>query len=172
MPISSQEARAVLRVLHAVAAADGAVDEEERRTLDVVGEQAGIEPGREQVVDVDAELRRITTPAAQTLTVRAALAISAIDGRCAPEEHALIARIHAAFGSKPGTEALIAAEEKWLSRMGAARTAIARATDDFLHALARHGAAEPSVYDRLLSELERRKRDTFAALLKPSAPPR
>jgi len=171
MPIDAVEARAVLRVLHAVASADGRVDEEERRTLNVVGEQAGMEPGREQVVDVDAELRHIVSPVAQTLTVRAALAIAAVDGRCAPEEHALIARIHAAFGKKPGTEALIAAEEKWLSRMGSARAAIARATDDFLHALARQGAGDAGAYEQLLSELERRKRAAFAEVMKPSAPP-
>ena len=167
MPIAAAEARAVLRVLLAVAAADGSIDDEELQTLAIVGDQMGAKPDSARAIDVDAELRSILTPPARDLTVRAALAIAAVDGVCTPEEHALLERIDAAFGRKSSREILVGSEQQWLARMGDAREALARATDDFLHALARRsGSTDAAVYDALLSQLDDRKRKALGAALR------
>ncbi len=167
MTIAPAEARAVLRVLLAVAAADGAIDDEELQTLAVVGDQMGAKPDGARAIDVDAELRSILSPPARDLTVRAALAIAAVDGICTPEEHSLLERIDAAFGRKSSRETLIGNERQWLARMGDAREALARATDDFLHALARSGGSTDAVaYDALLAQLDERKRKALGAALR------
>jgi tellurite resistance protein len=153
------EIGSVLKVLLAVARADGTVDDEERSALEFIGRRAGVEPGDDLDVDLDAELRGIRSPAARALTLRAALAIAAIDGRCSPEEHSLLERVHAAFGTEVGAGTLVETEEQWLSRMDGARASVARATEDFLRALSRSGPSLDSVtYEQLLATLEIRKR--------------
>ncbi len=168
MPLDTTEASAVLKVLLAVAAADGIVDDEERITLEAVAYRAGVEPDDDAVVDLDAELRCIRSPAARQLTLRASFAIAAVDGRCSPEEHAILERVHAAFGVPLAIGALVTGEQQWVTRMGSARAALTRATDDFLHELARGASSlDTSAYEEMLGRLESRKRRALEVAMSP-----
>lgn len=169
MTLDATEASAVLKVLLAVAAADGIVDDEERSTLEAVAYRAGVEADDDPDVDLDAELRRIRSPAARQLTLRASFAIAAVDGRCSPEEHAILLRVHAAFGVPLAADALVSDEQQWIARMGGARTALTRATDDFLRELARGASSlDASAYEEMLGRLESRKRRALEAAVSPA----
>jgi len=53
--------------------------------------------------------------------------------------------------------------------MGSARTALTRATDDFLHELARGGTSlDTSTYEEMLGRLESRKRRALEAAISPA----
>jgi tellurite resistance protein len=161
--MQSTEKEACLRVLLAVARADGVVDEEEERTLAVVADQVGLSGPSGAVLDVDAELARLRSPDARQLVVRAAHAMANVDGVCAPQELALLRKIHAAFGeAAPDLEM---AEQQWASRMSDAREGLARATSTFLRAVASLGDAPGASYERLVQELDASKRAALGRAL-------
>jgi tellurite resistance protein len=150
------EKEACLRILLAIARADGVVDEEEERTLAVVAAEVGLSGPSDATLDVDAELARVRSPEARELLVRAAHAMANVDGTCAPEELALLRKIHAAFGAAaPPVEV---AEQQWASRMVDARESLARATAQFLRAVSSLGDAPGASYERLVQELDASKR--------------
>jgi len=150
------EKEASLRVLLAVARADGVVDPEERRTLAVLASEVGVADPSSGAIDLDAELARLRSPEARQRVLDAAHAMANVDGRCSPEEYAVLERIHAALGAgKPGIEV---AEREWASRMKGARQGIDQATAEFLHAVAALGESSNVAYTRLVQELDEKKR--------------
>jgi tellurite resistance protein len=151
------EKEASLRVLLAVARADGVVDPEERRTLGVVAAQVGIPDPSDGPIDLEAELARLVSPEARERVVSAAHAMANVDGRCSPQEHAVLQRIHAVLGGD-GTPDLPVAQREWASRMGTARQGIDRATAEFLRAVASLGDASNVAYRQLVEELDEKKR--------------
>lgn len=151
------ERDASMRVLMAIAQADGRMDEEESRTLGVLAEEVGAATPPNTPVDLDAELAKIRSAEARERVANAAHAIASIDGRCSPREHAVLERIHAAFG-RGGEPEIALAEEEWGSRMAGARAAIDRATAEFLHAVAALGDAPNLAYEELVNELNAKKR--------------
>lgn len=99
MPIAEEEAVACLKVLVAVAKADGRIQEGERKSLAAaiarfeLPVSVSVEAVLEGDVDLDAELAKITSPEAREQVYRSASFLAAADGRSAPEEQALLVRI-------------------------------------------------------------------------------
>ena len=93
--MNEDEAKACARVLLAVACADGRIDPDERRMIELFGGDAHA-PG--EAVNLDAELSKLKSPFSRERTLRAAIAIADIDGHGTPREHALLGQIHARLG--------------------------------------------------------------------------
>lgn len=96
------QARAGLKVMVALARADGWLADAERQQIaDALAELAPGESVDEIVnenVDVDAELRKITDRDLQAATYRAAVLISMSDGESHPEESKLLTKLRDTFG--------------------------------------------------------------------------
>jgi uncharacterized protein (DUF697 family)/tellurite resistance protein len=96
------QALAGLKVMIAVAKADGHLSPAERRHLEAAIEE--LAPGSdlaallEQELDLEAELDKIEDADIQRATYRAALLLSAADGEAHPEEDKVLARLRAAYG--------------------------------------------------------------------------
>ena len=105
-----EETRAALRVLVAVAQADGHIEPNETMAL----QQAIVEWAPElanggdvaslfaTTVDVDAELQKITTPASKRAVFEAAIAMAVADGRATDEENRVLGRVREALGQNAG----------------------------------------------------------------------
>jgi tellurite resistance protein len=158
------EKEATVRVLLTVARADGVVDDDERRTLGVVAAAIGVPGPVDRTVDLEAELVRVRSPEARELLVTAAHAMANIDGRCTPEEYAILARIHEVvwYDGMPDIEA---AEREWATRMSDVRDIMSRATAQFLHAVAALGDAPSVSYEALVQELDGKKRAALGRAL-------
>jgi tellurite resistance protein len=151
------EAEARLRVLCAVASADGEVDGTERQALALLGSgDAGRPDG---VVDVDREARRIGSLEARRATFEAAVAIASVDGQCTTDEHQLLERLRAAL-DLPDSFDLAVAEGEWGERLRPHRAELADADADFLRQIAaqvRLGALKTAEYTALVGGLRTRR---------------
>jgi tellurite resistance protein len=159
------EAQASVRILLAVARADSSVADDERRTIGAIAAQSGARFEEAGAIDVDAELARLTSPDARRLTMRAALAIALVDGKCTPEERRLLEQLNAALG---GALEIGGEVEAWTARMAELRSAVEEATDGFLHAVTRasKGAQLSSRdYEALVAGLEKKKKELLAGAL-------
>ncbi|MBX3206615.1 MAG: TerB family tellurite resistance protein [Labilithrix sp.] len=107
MSIAENEALASLRILVAVARADGTVHNDERKSLAAALESlelpggASVEALLAEDVDVDAELRVLTSADAREQIYRSAYFMAYADGTCTKEEQALLDRIAAATDPSP-----------------------------------------------------------------------
>jgi len=104
MSISEREALASLRILVAVARADGTVHHDERRSLSAALESLTL-PGAAEIatllgedVDIDAQLRELTTDEARQQIFRSAFYMAYADGACTKEEQALLDRLARGLG--------------------------------------------------------------------------
>jgi len=102
--ISETEGLAGLRILVAVAKADGKLLDEERNALEEALEEVKLPEGvtletllREEP-DVEAQIQRILSPTARQETYQAAVSISYVDGECSPSERVILERLKDAFG--------------------------------------------------------------------------
>jgi uncharacterized protein (DUF697 family)/tellurite resistance protein len=109
MAISEPEALASLRILVAVARADGTIHSDERKSLSAALESLTL-PADVKVaslldedVDVDAQLALLTTDEARQQIYRSAFYMASADGACTPEEKALLEHLATALGV-PGEE--------------------------------------------------------------------
>jgi uncharacterized protein (DUF697 family)/uncharacterized tellurite resistance protein B-like protein len=99
MAIAENEALASLRILVAVARADGTIHNDERRSLAAALESLELPGGMtverllQEDTDVDAQLRELTTPDAREQIYRSAYFMAYADGTCTSEEQALLDRI-------------------------------------------------------------------------------
>ncbi len=97
-PISEAEAIASLKILAAVARADGSVHSDERKSLAAALESFPLEKaiaiddllGAEKGIDVKAELLRLASPEAREQIYRSAFFMAYADGSCTKEEQALL----------------------------------------------------------------------------------
>ncbi|HVJ94747.1 MAG TPA: DUF533 domain-containing protein [Labilithrix sp.] len=102
MSIAEDEALACLKVLVAVAKADGRIRPDERKSLAAAigGFQLPADTSVEELLsaelEIDVELAKITSAEAKEQVYRSAHFLVNADGTSAPEEHALLARIEAA----------------------------------------------------------------------------
>lgn len=105
MAIERDEALACLRVLAAVARADGTIQSDERKSLAAAIESLELPEGASvdalvaEDVDVDAALAAITSAEAREQVYRSATFMAYADGGATPEERELVARIGAAVGA-------------------------------------------------------------------------
>lgn len=151
------ELRASLRVLLAVAQADGEVDHEERHLLSGIGSQLNVDVRSDERVDLSGALALLCTDEARELTFRAAVAMANVDGRCSPEEHALLMRIRTELALPAGVP-LEVMEDEWSLRMEETRERIDRISDAFLDEIAaRETVLSQEVYERMVADLERKK---------------
>lgn len=148
------ETRTVLRLLHAVATADGSIGAEERRALTAAAEELRTELEADGPVDMAAEAARIRSQEVRVATFEAAVALATVDGRCTPEEHATLERLRAALGldlPMPVADR----ERTWEARMRTAREAMRAAEVDFLHGLAKRRDVAQDEYLARVEELHR-----------------
>ncbi|WP_394847696.1 TerB family tellurite resistance protein [Pendulispora brunnea] len=102
--ISVTEGLAGLRILVAVAKADGRLLAEERTALEEALEGVSLPDGvtletlLEEETDVEAQIQRIVSPEARRQTYDAAVAIALVDGERVSQENAILDRMKAAFG--------------------------------------------------------------------------
>lgn len=164
------ETHAALRLLYAVALADGTISPEEERALAAVAEDLGDDVDRSGVaIDIAAEAARLVSEAARVATFEAAVALAVVDGRCTPEEHAVLERMRAALGvdlPMPVAER----EQAWQQRMREARAAMRAAEVEFLHAVGkkRESGLPQDEYEALLGELHRAQVEALHETLDPA----
>jgi tellurite resistance protein len=160
--MSPEELRSSLRVLLAIAQADGDVDADERLLLAGVAEQLDAPLGSDEHVDIDAELATLASEDAKAITFRAAVAMASVDGQCSPAEHALLRKVRDALA--PDDELpLETVETQWKARMRKTRTQLDRESDAFLDQVAANKSAlTKEAYEKMVVELDRKK----TALLK------
>lgn len=157
--MDATELRASLRVLLAVAQADGEVDEAERDLLLAAAGKLSVSTSSSQPleVDVDAELAKLKSEDVRRLTYRAAHSMANVDGHCSPAELALLVRIHDAFGigGKPDIEV---AETAAAAQMRRVRSELQQVSDEFLHEVAsKGGSLTEHAYELLVHALEEKK---------------
>lgn len=104
------ETRAALRILVAVAQADGHIDPKETTALQhAIVDWAPELASRDEVaslfatnVDVAAELAKITTPATKRAVFEAAIAMAVADGRATDAENRVLSQVREALGQNVG----------------------------------------------------------------------
>ena len=96
MSMTEQEAVASLKILVAVAQADGTIHDEERKSIVGALEGISLPEGTTadsllaETIDVDAELARLTSQVARAEIWKSAFAMANADGSCSPEEQKLL----------------------------------------------------------------------------------
>jgi tellurite resistance protein len=159
-----RELDASLRVLLAVASADGAIDSDERRLLNAAAERLGgtLHVRAVSPRELDDALSQIGTAEARDLTFTASVALANVDGRCTAEEHALLEKIRDAL-APGGAIPLERCEHDWAKRMRAARARIDHVEGGFLDRLAKErDSLSAPAYQRLVAELDRSKAELLA----------
>ncbi|MFO0736803.1 MAG: DUF533 domain-containing protein [Labilithrix sp.] len=109
MSISDAEALASLRILVAIANADGTVHSDERRSLAAAVDSLALTPERlggktidailSEDVDLDAQLALLQSDEAREQIYRSAYFMAHADGACTPDETLLLDKIAAATGT-------------------------------------------------------------------------
>jgi uncharacterized protein (DUF697 family)/uncharacterized tellurite resistance protein B-like protein len=105
MSIVEKEALASLRILVAVARADGTVHNDERKSLAAALESLDLPGGvtvdglLAETVDVDSQLRELSTPEAREQIYRSAYFMAYADGTCTKEEQTVLDRIAEVTGT-------------------------------------------------------------------------
>ncbi len=106
MTISEIEAVASLKILAAVARADGTVNNDERRSLVAALDLLVLETpvkiddllASDDAIDVSAELTKLASPESREQVYRSAFFMAYADGSCTPEEQSLLELIAAETG--------------------------------------------------------------------------
>jgi uncharacterized protein (DUF697 family)/uncharacterized tellurite resistance protein B-like protein len=104
MPITEREALASLRLLVAVARADGTIHPDERRSLSAAIESLMLPEALrsptllDEPVDLDAEVGELASEEARRQAFRSAFFMAYADGACSAEESALLERLASALG--------------------------------------------------------------------------
>lgn len=162
------ETQAALRLLLAVARADGTVSQDEERALEVASEKLGETVPAEGSIDLGTEAARLASREAKIATFEAAVALATVDGRCAPEEHALLERLRAALGLDLPLP-VVEREARWVERMREPRERMASAEIEFLHAMARKAEGVSSdEYRAMIDELHRARAAALHDALDPT----
>ena len=117
MSISDAEALASLRILIAIANADGTVHSDERRSLAAAVESLALTPSLlggktvEQLlaedIDLDAQLAVLKSPDAREQIYRSAFFMAHADGACTPDEAVLLEKIAAATNTSEESRAAL-----------------------------------------------------------------
>lgn len=159
------ELDASLRVLLAVAAADGHVDPDERRLLAAAATRLGSALAIRSVSakELDGALAALASADAKDVTFRAAVALANVDGKCTADEHALLEKIRDALAPDASIP-LERCEHDWAKRMRAARARIDHVEGGFLDRLAKErGDLTSLAYQKLVGDLDRAKTEVLGA---------
>lgn len=157
--MKSTEIEASLKVLLAVAIADGVVVPDERRLLSGVAEKLGVPFTMHPISrsEVASALAAITSREAKDLTFSAAVALANVDGICSQAEHELLVQIRDALAPEKAIP-LERNERYWEAKMRTARAQIDRVSDGFLDALAaQRNELSDLAYQKMVADLDRRK---------------
>jgi tellurite resistance protein len=170
--MDAREAQACLRILLAVARADGSIDDDEHHAIKQLASSLDVgAPRLREELDLDAEIAALASADARRATFEAAIAIANLDGRCTKDEHALLERLQRGF-ELDGSLQLQAEEEAWSERLKEPRRILAKATVEFLHAVAearKTGDLSQERYEALVAHLrEERTRALKGTLPTPS----
>ena len=167
--MTKDECTASLRLLLAMVRADGQIHPREKDALDFLAKSSfsADTPAPSTEIDVDAECARIESESVKRLTMSAALVIADIDEERAPEETALLKRIHTAFGFSGDPEGTFL-KSAHRARMGLLTMRLTEAHEEFFRAVARlseAGAGEPDplAYEHLLEDLDAKKTALLSA---------
>jgi len=160
------EARACLKLLLAVAHADGEVSSDEARII-ALHDPDGDTSLAAGAIDIEREAAAIRSEEAKARTFDAAVALADVDGRCTPAEHAILERIRVALGvtDAPG---LARAEREWAERLAGPRADLARADAEFLKSLARartESGLSDDTYRALVDELRHTRQEILREAL-------
>jgi len=138
MSIAEDEALATLRILVAIARADGSIHTDERKSLAAALESLGGDvalPGGlatdrllDETIDLDAELAVLTSPDAREQIYRSAYFMAFADGSCSKEEQAILDRI--AVATEPSAETLAQLERMFVGRARGGEPSSLQAVDD------------------------------------------
>lgn len=161
--MANEECAASLRVLVAMARADGHIHERERDVLEFLAKHAlgaDVSHVGDDSVDIEAECARIESDKMKRLTYSAAMIIADVDEERSPEETELLARIHTALGLHGQPEGpFVSVAHR--ARMAQITKRLTEANAEFFRAVAKHskedGALDTNEYVRLLGELEAKK---------------
>jgi hypothetical protein len=149
------EAGAQLRIITAIAQADGEIDPDEKVLLSEMG---GDPSKAMERVRLDDDLALLQSTAAKLQTLRAATAMAEVDGKCSKSERRLLERIAGQLGlaTDAGAQEEIENERANLAHM---REELESATTAFLREVAAKGATltQPA-YEMLVRELDKAKR--------------
>ena len=156
----NQELLASLRILGHVARADARLRSEERLALEALAERDGgsaVEVLHDHT-DLDTLLRAVTSPELRRRTLIEAVALANVDGRCSPEEMAVLERIRDGLSVPDGVN-LVADSAAWKRRSKKVRDALENATTAYLHKVSAGAGKDLSMteYERLVAELARAK---------------
>lgn len=159
--MTHDECLASLRILLAVARADGEIHQRERDAIDVLARTTfGADaPDIATHLDIEAECAKITDDKVKRLTFSGALVIADIDEQRSPEETAVIERIHKGLGLTGEAEGAIL-KTAHRARMGLLTMKLAEVQTEFFRELAqlsKSGSIDARAYERILDELDRRK---------------
>lgn len=161
------EAEASFRILVAIARADGHVAVDEERALAIL---ARFDSARDlgQQIDVAREVARIRSPDVRRATFQAALALASVDGKCTPEEHALLTELRAALQIDDCPD-LAVAEEAWLAKMKEPVADLSELEVTFLReiALKREGMTDRE-YASLVADFSQRRSSVLRDALEPA----
>lgn len=153
--MQQNETHAILRLLYAVALVDGDINQEEERVMTVAREALRDDLNVIDKVDIEAEAKQLKTQETKVATFEAAVALATVDGRCSPEEHALLERLRVALGLDLPLP-VVDRETRWTERMAETRAAMRSAERDFLHELsAKKDALSQDEYRALVDSLHR-----------------
>jgi uncharacterized protein (DUF697 family)/tellurite resistance protein len=120
MSIAENEALASLRILVAIARADGTVHNDERKSLAAALESLELPGGMtvekllSEQVDVAGQLRELKSPESREQTYRSAYFMAYADGTCTKEEQALLDQI--AEATEPTDETRMALDRMFVGR--------------------------------------------------------
>ena len=133
--MNNEEITACVRILTALARADGDVVVEEETAIGIMAAESetDLEWDFDSYVIVDVEREAtLLSPESRRAVFEAALVVASIDVHWSPEEHALLARIRDAFGITDAFD-LTLAEEEWFATMRGPRNELEEIERDFLH---------------------------------------
>lgn len=168
--MNRQEVDACLRILAAVANADGTLSSDEARALSLLAGSSGesrAEVAQGARVDLLREAKRIEDLEARRATYEAAVAIAQIDAVCTPEEHAMLVELRNALQLDDVVD-VRAAEASWGAQMDEPRRVLAEADRAFLLAVARErdrGALSGEKYAAMVEDLRREHARVLAEVL-------
>jgi uncharacterized protein (DUF697 family)/uncharacterized tellurite resistance protein B-like protein len=114
MAITDSEAVAGLRILVAIAQADGKILDEERAALSMALEGVALPRGTTvdsllaETVDLSKELHAVGDPEARAELYRSAYGMAHADGNCSPEEQELLDRIKKTWRISDGSSTMVA----------------------------------------------------------------
>ncbi len=168
--MTRDEADACLRILAAIARADGSISADEARALAHFGGAEGDKAAADAQssrVDITREAKRIRSAEARRATFEAAIAMAEVDSRCTREEHAVLVELRNALELDDVVDVLVA-EREWAQQMTEPLRALADADRGFLLAVARErdaGELSNERYVAMVDDLRREHARVLADVL-------